>query len=121
MTAWEVIRWWELRRMLYNAVLLALGIASIYAMDIFAQHVAPAAQPNAPELETGLTVVMYGFMANVCYTLGWIVELVGRRKDKGTARTRARKNFLLGFWFSCLLTSAPVGLGLAFWLTHRSH
>lgn len=106
--------------MLYNAVLLALGIASIYAMDIFAQHVAPAAQPNAPELETGLTVVMYGFMANVCYTLGWMVELVGRRKDEVRARARAKRHFFWGFWFSCFLTIVPAGLGLEFWLSHRA-
>jgi len=82
MTTWEIIRWWELRRIPYNAILFAIGIASIFAMDFFAQGVNSAG--DAPELETGLTIVLHGFIANVCYTLGWIVELAGRKKMKSS-------------------------------------
>jgi hypothetical protein len=119
MTTWGVIRWWELRRLLYNATLFAIGIASLFAMDFFMQQVVPVGK-DAPELETGLTIVLYGFMANLCYTLGWIAELMGRRKDEVLARSRAKKHFLLGLWLSCLLTSAPFWFGLVFWLTHRN-
>jgi hypothetical protein len=118
MTNWQVIRWWELRRLLYNAILFVIGIASVFAMEFFAQKVDSVG--DAPQLETGLTIVLYGFMANVCYTLGWIVELTGRRKDEARARVRAKKLFLMGLWFSCLLTSAPFWFGFVFWMTHRS-
>ncbi len=93
MTKWGVIRWWELRRLPYNAILFAIGIASIFAMDFFAQKVNSVG--DAPELGTGLTIVLYGFMANVCYTFGWIAELVGRKKDEALARSRAKKHFSL--------------------------
>lgn len=105
--------------MLYNAILLVIGIASIFAMEFFAQKVNSGG--DAPELETGLTIILYGFMANVCYTLGWIVELIGRRKDEACARVRAKKQFLMGLCFSILLTSAPFWFGLVFWIMHRGH
>jgi MFS family permease len=119
MTTWEIIRWWELRRLLYNAILFAIGIASNFAMEFLVQKVIPVGK-DAPELETGLTVVAYGIMANLCYTFGWIVELIGRRNHRVEARARAKKQFLWGFWFSCLLTAAPFWLGLVFWLSHRT-
>ena len=119
-TTWGIIRWWELRRLVYNASLAAVGIASILAMEFLAQRVIPAGK-DAPGLETGLTIVTYGIMANLCYTLGWIVELFGRRKDKAHARARAKKQFLIGFWFSCALTTAPFWLGLNYWMSQRTH
>jgi hypothetical protein len=114
MTTWEVIRWWELRRLFYNAVLFVIGIASLFALE----DLVPIGS-GGPQLETGLTVIAYGFMANVCYTLGWMVELVGRGKDELRARNRARWHFWVGFWFSCLLTATPLWFGLVFWLAHR--
>jgi hypothetical protein len=118
MTTWEIIRWWEIRRLPYNAILFVIGIASIFAMEFFARKATCVG--DAPGLETGLTIVLYGIVANVCYTLGWIVEFAGRQIDKTAARSRARKHFLLGLWFSCLLTSAPFWFGIYFWLSRRN-
>jgi cytochrome bd-type quinol oxidase subunit 1 len=118
MTNWQVIRWWELRRLLYNAILFVIGIASILGMMFLLEKANPASDDN---VEPFLGVVAYGFMANLCYTLGWIVELIGRRQDEARARVRAKKLFLMGLWFSCLLTSAPFWFGLIFWMTHRGH
>jgi hypothetical protein len=117
MSSWEIIRWWELRRLLHNAILLVIGIAAIFAMDFFAQKVSSVG--DAPELETGLIIFFYGFMANVCYTSGWIVELAGRKTDEVLARSRARKHFWFGLWLSCLLTNTPFWFGYIFWLSHR--
>jgi hypothetical protein len=60
----------------YNAILYVFGIASIFAMDYFARKAISV--DGAPELETGLTIILYGIMANLCYTSFWIVELAGR-------------------------------------------
>jgi MFS family permease len=119
MTNWQIIRWWELRRLLYNTILFAIGITSIFVMELLMEKVIPVGEDAIEPMALALGVVAYGIMANVCYTLGWIVELIGRRQHEARARLRAKKLFLMGLWFSCLLTSAPSWFGLVFWLTHR--
>jgi len=121
MTIWEIARWWEVRRLLYNAILFAIGIASIMVMESLMGRVIPVGEDAIEPFALALGVVIYGIMANVCYTLGWIVELAGRKTDEVLARSQARKHFLLGLWFASLLTSAPLWFGLVFWLSHRSH
>lgn len=111
MTTLQVIRWWEIRRIPYNAILFAIGIASIFTGEsLMGQEI----------LESSLAILAYGIMANLCYTLGWVIELIGRRTDENRARLRGRKQFWVGFWFSCLLTTAPFWFGLIFWLSHRT-
>ncbi|HTW79365.1 MAG TPA: hypothetical protein VME23_07485 [Terracidiphilus sp.] len=121
MTTWQIIRWWEIRRLLYNAILFAIGIASIIAMEFLMGRVIPVGEDAIEPFALALGVVIYGIVANLCYTSGWIVELAGRKADGTSARSQARKHFLLGLWFSSLLTSAPLWFGLVFWLSHRSH
>jgi len=120
MTAWQIICWWELRRLLYNAVLFAIGIASIFAMEWLMGQVIPLGEDAIEPLGLAVGVVVYGIMANLCYTSGWIVELGMRRTDALQARIVAMALFLGGFWLSCLLTSAPFWFGLVFWLVHRN-
>jgi hypothetical protein len=121
MTNWDVIRWWELRRLLYNGILFPIGIASIIGMMLLMEKAGPVGEDALESFVPALGAVLYGIMANMCYTLGWIVELVGRRSDEARARLRAKKLFLMGLWLSCLLTSAPFWFGLVFWMTHRGH
>jgi len=68
-----------------------------------------------------LGVVLYGIMANVCYTLGWIVELRVRRSDPARARKLGEKLFRAGMVFACLLTSGPFWFACLYWATHRVH
>ena len=120
MTTWEIIRWWELRRLLFNAILFVIGIASILAMELLMEKVIPVGEDAVEPFAVAIGVVAYGVMANISYRSGWIVELVGRRSDEAAARARAKKLFLMGLWLSCLLTTAPFWFGLVFRLTHRS-
>jgi hypothetical protein len=107
---WEVIRWWEIRRIPYNLALLAIGMSSLFAAERLMDE---------PVLSTGLTAFVYGAMANACYTLGWVVELAARRNNEVSARLRGRELFWLGLWLSCLLTAAPFWFGLVFLVMHR--
>jgi len=120
MTTWQIIRWWELRRLIYNAVLFVIGIASICAMELLMDKVIPIGEDAVEPVGLAAGAAAYGIMANLCYTLGWAVELIGRKKDEDAARLRAKRLFLVGLWFSCLLTSAPFWFGLVFRLTHRA-
>lgn len=119
MTVWQVIRWWELRRLLYNAVLLLVGAGAIAGFELLMQPVIPHGDDAVEPLMLLVVVPAYAIMANLCYTLGWIVELIGREADPASARRRARWNFRAGLLFSCALTSLPFWYGLGYWLVHR--
>ena len=84
MTTSQVIRWWELRRLLYNAVLLSVGMAAIAGMEWLMGRVIPLGEDAIEPMALVLGVVAYGIMANLCYTFGWVVELWSRRTDAGS-------------------------------------
>jgi hypothetical protein len=52
---------------------------------------------------------MYGVMANVCYTLGWVAEVLARRVWGDSAAGFGQISFTLGVLFSVLLTVSPLG------------
>ncbi|KAA6465005.1 hypothetical protein DYQ86_03365 [Acidobacteria bacterium AB60] len=121
MTTWEVIRWWEVRRIAYNAVLFAIGITSIMTMEWLMGKVIPVGEDAVEPFALALGVIVYAIMADLCYTLGWIIELAAKPRKPDEQRTRAKRLFIAGLWFSCLLTSLPFWFGLVFWLLHRNH
>jgi hypothetical protein len=86
MTTSQVIRWWKLRRLLYNAVLLAVGVAAIASMEWLMGRVIPQGEDAIEPMTLVFGVVVYGIMANLCYTLGWVIELRRRRADPVAAR-----------------------------------
>jgi len=120
MTRWQIVRWWEIRRIAYNGILFAIGIASILAMEWLMGKVIPVGEDAIEPFAMAIGVVAYGIVANLCYTAGWVLELLGSRADAALARSRGKKMFLAGLWFSCLLTTAPFWFGLVFWLVHRN-
>jgi hypothetical protein len=75
MTTGQVIRWWELRRLLYNAVMLVIGLAAIAGMEWLMGRVIPKGEDAIEPMVLFLGVVVYAIMANLCYTLGWVIEL----------------------------------------------
>jgi hypothetical protein len=72
---WEIVRWWEIRRIPYNLFSVAFAIT-----------------------------------ANVCYTAGWIVDLVLHRGEPN------RKLFRVGLIFSTVLALLPGLWAICAWL-----
>jgi hypothetical protein len=120
MTTGQVIRWWELRRLLYNAILLVVGVSAIMGMEWLMTKVIPLGDDAVEPMFLVLGVVVYGILANLCYTLGWMFELWGRRSNPVSARQRGKWTFWAGMLFSCALTSLPFWFGCFYWITHRS-
>jgi hypothetical protein len=120
MTTGQVIRWWELRRLLYNAILLVVGVSAIAGMEWLMTKVIPLGEDAVEPMILVLGVLVYGFIANLCYTLGWVVELWGRKVDPSSARRRGQWMFRAGLLFSCVVTSLPFWLACLYWFTHRS-
>lgn len=93
-----IFRWWEARRLRYNLIvggsgLLALGIGALFSW-------LPPAAPGF--VFPAVAVVVYGVMANLCYTLGSVVEIAvhkiwGREVlPAGPALFRAGLTFSVG-------------------------
>jgi len=54
-----------------------------------------------------IAIFIYGIMANICYTGGWVAELVGRKFWPREADKVATLSFTIGLAFSVLLTLTP--------------
>jgi hypothetical protein len=80
----QIVLWWEARRVAYNA---ALGVVGLL-----------------------LGALLYGILANVGYTGGWIVELLVARLWSVDTERFGPIAFTLGMAFSVLVTLLPPGL-----------
>ena len=109
-----VVGWWEGRRVAYNLIVGAVGVVSSGVMLTVAftcesRGGAPIGLPDPP-LFAVFAVLLYGILANVCYTGGWITELlVARFWGVDTSRFGPIA-FSLGTAFSVLVTLVPAGV-----------
>ena len=123
---WQVIAWWEARRIPYNLLVGAVGLVSAtmcLVTAILCERFLgdPVGLPDPPIIAV-FAVIAYGGMANVCYTGGWIAELIVQRVWPEDGRAFGKVAFFLGLCFSLLLTLIPgvlvVGVGVFRLLTH---
>ena len=115
----QIVCWWEWRRLLYNLLLLVIGIASIIGFEFLMSKVIPPGEDAEEPMGLFLGVILYAVMANLCYTAGWIVELGTRKADPIAARQRSKRMFRAGMWVSALLTTAPFWCACLFYLENR--
>lgn len=110
-TVRDMIGWWEARRIPFNLIVGSAGVLSFVVMGIVAAGSfflfnSDFGLPDPP-LFALFGVVIYGIMANVCFTGGWLVELVMRKIWPREADRFATVTFSLGLVFSVLLTLTP--------------
>ena len=107
-----LIRWWESRRLIFNAVVGATGLVtmSVLAIGVFL----PMGIPFT-ELPWG-AVIAYGVAANVCYSFGWMVESALERWLGRETYGAGPALFRHGLVFSVGLTLFPVVMAGVFWL-----
>lgn len=115
----DVIKWWERRRVFFNVVVGCTGLVTcaLVVICILASESTVGESiglPDGPLL--GLFgILAYGIVANICYTGGWIFELVLRAQStRERAAAYAPRAFRLGLQFSILLTLLPA---FVCWLT----
>jgi len=85
------MRWWEIRRIPWNGLLFAIGLTSLLAKEWLMGKVIPVGEDAVEPFALAVGVIVYAIMANLCYTLGWIVELGIRNADSGHQRMRAKR------------------------------
>ena len=110
----DIIKWWEARRIPYNLIVGAAGVftlAVIIAVAAIASEKfgEPLGWPDPPIFAV-FAVIAYGIGANVCFTGGWIAEIIAGKLWKERAGAFGEISFAFGLVFSVLLTLAPAAL-----------
>ncbi len=104
---WQVILWWELRRIPYNAIVGLVALLS-FGLVIASAKISPPASTDGQDLgDPSLAMMMVPFMVNACYTLGWLGELTLRYLWKINDRNIGAALFKLGITFSVLMMTFP--------------
>jgi hypothetical protein len=103
----DAIVWWERRRIAFNVVILLVGAFTLFVIQVLATILIRLGdyviRPNGI-----LSVVIFYMLAvNVCYTLGWVTELLW--SDGDTARTELLRPavYRWGLVFSVAITLLP--------------
>ncbi|MBX9573776.1 MAG: hypothetical protein K2X77_33070, partial [Candidatus Obscuribacterales bacterium] len=109
-SAGSIILWWEARRVPFNLMVGTVGLISTLAIMLFA-HADPSLF-----LHTLGPILVYGLCANLCYTGGWIAELIAKRTWAEKAQYFGPIALGLGTAFSVLLTLLPLVFVALFYL-----
>ena len=113
-TPLSLLRWWESRRLLYNQAVGAAGLVSLAGVTVLALLPPHPATLSFPGLLVG--VAAYGVLANGCYSLGWVAELVARRVWGRKAPDLGPLLFRQGLIFSVGVTLLPLLLLTLIWV-----
>jgi hypothetical protein len=110
-TAWQAIGWWETRRVAFNLIVGSAGTISsvlvgVVGLGSYFLFDSDFGVPDPP-LFALFAVVIYAIMANVCYTGGWVAELVIRKAWPEQADRFAALSLALGVVFAVVLTLSP--------------
>jgi hypothetical protein len=114
----DIIVWWESRRIPYNLIVGATGVVSaivICLTGLVSAHLAGDAigVSGSPLFEI-FAVIIYGIMANICFTCGWVLELFSRRIWGARAEAFGEMAFTWGMLGSVLLTLVPAAIVVGF-------
>jgi hypothetical protein len=105
--ALPILKWWESRRLGYNAIVGSVGLVSLgftWLMGVLP----PGGHGGIPPL----AVVAVGLAANVCYTIGPVVEIAIENLWGRRALPTGPTLFRMGLTFSVGLVSMPVLISL---------
>ncbi|MGH7501126.1 MAG: hypothetical protein ACREL7_05140 [Longimicrobiales bacterium] len=108
-TSLSLLRWWESRRLVYNKAVGSAGLVTL--AGVFVLH------PNRADFfmpETAVVVLAYALVANVCFSLGWVAELVAKRLWGRRAPDMGPLLFREGLIFSVGLTLFPLLVAVIF-------
>jgi hypothetical protein len=114
-TTWAIIGWWEARRIPFNLIVGATGALTSVAIVIMGLAYESLARMPVfffpdPPLFIIVLVVLYAIAANVCYTGGWIMELLIRHTWPDESPGIGTLSFTLGVVFAVIITLLPIPL-----------
>ena len=98
--------WWESRRPAFNLIVGAAGVSTLLSLELLARLLLPLEDFSVP----WVLVLVYGVAANVCYTFGFLFELLLHRLWGDDVAPVGPTLFRHGLVFSVGVTLLPVGL-----------
>lgn len=101
-SAWDTVAWWEARRGTYTVAVGAAGFVTLGWVNLLTLAMHGQLMPIPWQVP-----VVYGVLANVCYTMGWVAELALRRIVGDRAPTAGAAILRHGFVFAIGLTLFP--------------
>ena len=109
---WESLYWWELRRIPYNLLILATGMACLAA--IAAQQtwfVSPEKQFVIEDVRpVAAAILLFALAANICYTFGWTTEVFIKLIWACPTKRFAEISYTIGLAVAFLATVLPTAL-----------
>jgi len=116
-----IIAWWEKRRIVYNLAMIVPGVVGL----IFVLIVIPLNLTQEAAIDDDfvplLAVFLGGIAANICYTGGWLAEIIARRLWQHKAEHFGPIAWSLGMGFSIALCFLPGLLHIAIWIIRLFH
>jgi len=114
-TTGSIISWWESRRPTYNLIVGSAGVVTLGVVKLISWL-----PPHMPMPIAWQPVVVYGVLANVCYTFGWVLEAGAQRLWGDRVRPLGPPLFRQGVAFSIGLTFLPIVLAGVTWLVRAA-
>jgi hypothetical protein len=111
----DIIRWWEVRRIPYNLLVGAVGLASVAVFDVAGNSMVPPGQDAIEPPALWLAIIAYGVACNVAYALGWIGEIYFFQHSREAGLVFRKRAFPAGLILSCVVPTLPVGLTIFLW------
>jgi hypothetical protein len=112
---WDAVAWWEIRRIPFNLLILAVGLVSGFVVALIGTRVFKSSQDLGSPF---LAVAIYAVAANLCYTLGWITELLWAWGNTARTEEIRPRVFRVGLIFSTGLTLLPALAVSMIWAAH---
>lgn len=116
-TTWDIIAWWENLRWIYNLLVGAAGLIPLGLLFLVFLAFDPARSASHILYfftQFAFAAAIYGGLANILYTTGWISEILLRNNLSTPTDDYAKIAFVCGTVFSVLLTLIPAVLILIF-------
>ena len=111
-TVGSIVAWWESRRLAYNAIVGVAGVVGLGGSWILAS-LPPSAYPFSIPL---LGVVGVGVIANLCYFLGPVTEIVITKVLGSDVLPTGPALYRMGLTFSVGLALLPVLVSMISWV-----
>ncbi|GEP52785.1 hypothetical protein FNO01nite_34570 [Flavobacterium noncentrifugens] len=101
----QIIFWWELRRILYNFIVILYGIICLMIISVIVNV------PTGEDLIEPLIILGFGILCNIGYTLGWLTEIFIKKNN-----FYGPKMFKVGLYFTLFLITIPLAIHSVSWV-----